>query len=156
MTQPGFVDTESPEAHAKGRIGLCKRAGAGVVWWVIPAPTPQPAVRRWGTERERVGKLGRGLIGSQGRCSDSVTPSWKESVSVLNLVASYFQDVAGSLALSRACLFTRFLSSGTEGCEEITQVGHKEKPKAQQKASRMLLTHNFPWKLESIFIAYNN
>lgn len=43
MTQPSFVDKESPEAHAKGRMGLCKRAGAGVVWWVIPAPRPVPA-----------------------------------------------------------------------------------------------------------------
>lgn len=60
MTQPSFVDKESPEAHAKGRMGLCKRAGAGVVWWVIPAPPPvpapkthtQPGMRRSGREEE--------------------------------------------------------------------------------------------------------
>lgn len=64
-----------------------------------------------------MGEVERELTESQGRCSDSVIPSWKESVFVFNLVASGFQDVAGSLHLSRACLFTRFLGPGTEGCE---------------------------------------
>lgn len=68
-------------------------------------------------ERKRVGKVEGELTESQGRCSDSVIPSWKESCFVLNLVASGFQDVAGSLDLSGACLFTRFLGPGTEGCE---------------------------------------
>ena len=100
------------EAHAKGGMDLHRRAGA------VPSP-PQHGARweRWGAERKRVGKVGWELIESQGHCSDSVIPSWKESVFVLNLVASDFQDVAGSLDHSGACLFTRLLGPGTEGCE---------------------------------------
>lgn len=36
----------------------------------------------------------------------------KRAFFVLNLVASDFQDVAGSLDLSEACLFTRLLGQG--------------------------------------------
>lgn len=57
-----------------------RRVGAG------PAP-PQLGACGQGAERKRVGKAGQGLIESQGRYSDSVIPSWKESGFVLNLVA---------------------------------------------------------------------
>lgn len=110
----------------------------------VPAPSPQLRAQGEGAERKRVGKVGQGLIGCQGHCSDSIIPSWKESIFVLNLMASNFQDVAGSLDFSGACLFTRFLGLGTEGCERKLL---KRDTKAKQKASRTLLTPIFSWKL---------
>lgn len=64
-----------------------------------------------------MGKVGQGLIECQGHYCGSVIASWKEIIFVLNLMPPDFQDVAGSLELSGACLFTRLLGPGTEGCE---------------------------------------
>lgn len=58
-------------------MDLRRRAG------VVPGPPPHRACGGRGREdpeRKRVGKVERELTESQGHCSDSVIPSWKESV----------------------------------------------------------------------------
>lgn len=65
----------------------------------------------------------------------------REHFFVLNLVASDFQDVAGSLDLSEACLFTRLLGQGQKDVRGNYSSGTQRETKGKARAFKRLLTH---------------